>query len=153
MGLMDTIFGSPGGVSGKAKKAAWNVYGQYGNMGNGGWYNPQTDQAQAMEQFDRQRMMGQAAGYGKIAGSGYRPSGGVDYMALARAMYGSGVGQKARQQALDWRLRGLQGQAGLLPTIIGANTTQPSGGLLGGLASLGGSGGLPSVAKLFGIGG
>jgi len=45
------------------------------------------------------------------------------------------------------------GWPSLLPTIIGANTTQPSGGLLGGLASLGGSGGLSSVAKLFGIGG
>lgn len=152
MGLMDSIFGNSGGVSGKAKRAGWDVWGQYGNMANGNWYNPQVDQSMAMNQFDRQRGLGQAAGYGKIAGGGYRPSGGVDYMALARAMYGSGVGQKARQQALDWRYRGLQGQSGLLPTIIGANTTAPSGGLLGGLASLGGSGGISSVAKLFGIG-
>lgn len=134
MGLLDSVFGQPGGPSGQVKDAGWDLWGQYGNVGD--LYNPQTEQSMAMSNFNRQGQMGQAAGYGKIAGSGYRPSGGVDYMALARQMYAANLGQSTRDKKREWQWRGMQGQSQMYPTLLGANTQPASQGLLGAAVQL-----------------
>lgn len=137
MGLLSGLFGSKGGYSGKVKQQANSLYNQFGDVGD--WFDPDQENALQMEGFD-DALRGQEAAFGGgLLARGFR---GRPSFGLGRARFAAGTRANTRQKARDWRLKGLQAQAGFFPQFAQMNYRQPSSGILPGLASLAGGFGL-----------
>lgn len=131
MGLLSGLFGSKGGYSGKVKQKADDLFNQFGDMGN--WFDPQQENALQMEGFDDALRGQQAAFGGGLLNRGFR---GNPSFGLGRARFAANTRANTRQKARDWRLKGLQAQAGFFPQFAQMHYRQPSSGILPGLASI-----------------
>lgn len=133
MGLLSGILGSKGGFSGQDRRRGNDLYEQMGDIGD--WFDPMQENAFQMEGFDDALRGQQSAFGGNLLSKGFR---GLGSFGLGRARFGAQTRANTRQKGRDWRLKGLQMQAGFLPQLAQMNYRQGSSGILPGLASLAG---------------